>query len=474
MEAPGAAAFFGLGPLRIPTDTPPAMRGSGGRWKLDELIDFEVALAAWNGTSRPDEVTEQESRSATFKAWKEAVGGRGRGPGRSWVSALKRCCRFLGIAALLAGFGAAWGCFDRQREGVHVVVFLCVTLFIPWLILLVGLTAWIFRPAGAGLIGATLKKLATRFTGEKGREVMARIEGNPELMKALGWHIAGRVQRAAAEYHFGAIVALSVMFFFYKVGFFWETTTQTAMRQLLEGTVKVLALPWSWVAPSLLPDVVGSQRDAHWQGGGASWMLFLLVSLLFWGLLPRGLLVNFAALKEWRTLRDPAFQAPLHRKLWRVLTGVRRGSEPKGPTDGALVLDLGGISPDHDALRPFFLRHLRMNPVAWETLDVLDAGREAAAETALNKATAGIILLAEGWSLAPRRMEETIRRILATGGGTAAGRRIVIHVANFDKQGRPKEPTAEERATWEAFLDGQKGLEVELSIHEEDRAWEPG
>jgi len=445
------------------------MRGSGGRWKLDELIDFEVALAAWDGTSRPDEVTEQDSRSATFKAWKEAVGGRG--PGHSWVSALGWAGRVFAVLALMAGFGAAWGCFNPQREGIHVVVFLCVTLFVPWLILIAGIMALIFRPPGAGLAGAALKKLALKFSGEKGREVMARIEGNPELAKALGWRIATKIQHAAADFHFGAVVALTCLFFFKRVGFFWETTTQTAMQKLLEGAVKVLSAPWSSLMPSFVPNVAGTRRGPGWDGGGENWMMFLVLALGVWGILPRFLLQCFAQVQEWRTLRAPTFQAPLHRKLWRVLTGVRRGSEPKGPTDGALVLDLGGISPNHDALRPFFLRHLRMNPVAWETLDVLDAGREAGAQAALNKATAGVILVAEGWSLAPRRMEETIRRILASGG---SGRRIVVHVANFDKEGRPKEPTADERAAWEAFLDAQKGLEVELSIHEEDRAWEPG
>ena len=29
-------------------------------------------------------------------------------------------------------------------------------------------------------------------------------------------------------------------------------------------------------------------------------------------------------------------------------------------------------------------------------------------------------------------------------------------------------------AAWEAFFDGQKGLDVELSVYEEDRTWAPG
>ena len=444
------------------------MRGSVERWKLDELIDFEAALADWDGSSRPEELPASDSRSLVFKAWRRhQVPG---GPGKSWVSALGWSGRLIAFVALLAGFGAAWGCFDRQREGVHVVVFLAVTLFIPWLILIAGVLGLVFRPAGAGLAGVALKKLASRFSGGKGREAMARIEGNPELMKALGWSVVRKVQIAAADYHFGAMLALCVMFFFYKVGFFWETTTRTAMQSLLESSVKLLALPWMWMGPETLPDVAGTRRGANWQGGGSSWMLFLVLALGVWGMVPRWLIANLAAFKEWNVLRSPDFQSPLHRKLWRVLTGVKRGSDPKGPTDGALVIDLGGISPDREILRPFFLRRLRLNPVAWETLDVLDAGREASANAALEKASAGVILVAEGWALAPRRMEETLKRVTEARGG----RRVVIHVADFDKEGRPHEVKPDERAAWEAFLDSQKGLEVELSMHEEERTWAPG
>jgi len=444
------------------------MRGSGERWKLEELIDFEVALAAWDGTSRPDGLPASESRSAVFKAWKKSVEGVGRG--KKWVSSLHIAGLLFAWLLLLAGFGAGWGCFDRQREGVHVVVFLAVTLFIPWLVLLAGIVALIFRPERAGLIGPLLKRLASKFAGEKGRDVAARIEGNPELVRALGWRVVGKAQGAALNFHLGAIGSLATMVFFRRVGFFWETTTETAMQSLLEGTVKVLSSPWSSFAPRFIPEISSTRRGSGWLGGGETWIMFLILALAVWGIAPRLLLQGFAEFKEWRILKSPTFQSPAHRRLWRVLTGVRRGQDPAGPADGALVIDLGGISPDHDALRPFFLRHLRMNPVAWETLDVLDTGREASARTALEKAPAGVILLAEGWSLAPRRMEETLKRVLEAGGN----RRTVIHVADFDKEGRPREPKPDERAAWEAFLDGQKGLEIELSIHEEDRTWAPG
>ncbi len=444
------------------------MRGSGGRWKWEELIDFEVALAAWDGESRPDGLRADGSRPAVMKSWKEAVDAPE--VGRSWVKAIAWAGAIAGGFTFLAGVGAAWGCYDREREGIDVVVFLVFTLLIPWLTLVAGLTLWLLRPRWGGLVGPVLKKMTARFARNDGGKVLAVIDASPELAKSFGWKIAARAQSAALNFYLGAIVGLTLLFFFRRVGFYWETTTERAMERTLESVVHFLSLPWREFLPRMVPEIAASRRGAGWEGGGTSWMTFLMLALLVWGVAPRFLLEMTAHIQSWRAARDPAFQSPRHRRLWRVLTGVRRGEEPAGPADGALVLDLGGISPHHDSLRPFLLRHLRLNPVAWETLDVLDAGREAAARAALEKAPAGVVLLAEGWSLAPRQLEETLKRVLAAAGE----RRTAIVVADFDREGRPRPPKADERAAWEAFFDGQKGLDVELSLYEEDRTWAPG
>lgn len=455
-------------PVTVVGESDGNMRGSGGRWKWEELVDFEVALAAWDGESRPEGIPTDGSRPAVMKAWKEST--HAAEVGRSWVKAIAWAGVIAGAFTFLAGIGAAWGCYDREREGIDVVVFLVFTLLVPWLTLLIGLTLWLFRPRWGGLIGPLLKKVVARFAGNDGGKVRAVIEASPELAKSFGWKIAARAQTAALNFHLGAIIGLTLLFFFRRVGFYWETTTERAMERTLESVVHFLSIPWHGFLPRMVPDIATSRRGADWDGGGVSWMAFLMLALLVWGVAPRFLLEMVAHVQSWRAVRSPAFQSPRHRRLWRVLAGVKRGEDPAGPADGALVLDLGGISPNHDALRPFFLRHLRMNPVAWETLAVLDAGRENAARAALAKAPAGIIVMAEGWSLAPRQMAETLKRVLAA----ASGRRTVLVVAEFDRDGRPRPPKADERTAWESFFDGQKGLDVELSLYEEDRTWAPG
>jgi hypothetical protein len=444
------------------------MRANRRRWALDELIDFEVALAAWDGESRAEGVKVEASRDATFRSW---LGQTGRsGLGRLCLRAAAWVTLAAGLAGLAGGFGAAWACLDPRREGIHVVLFLCLTLGLPWLLLAAGLLLWGLRPGKGGLAGPWLKSWLVRIGGEKGREAMAGVEASPEATRALGWRLAGIAQHAAGNFHLGAIVGLTAMIFFRRVGFYWETTTRRAMEESLETVVGFLSLPWRGQLPELVPAVAATRRAADWSGGGESWLGFLMMALLVWGYLPRLLLSLMAQVQAWRALRGPAFQSPRHRRLWRVLAGTRRGGEPEGPADGALVLDLGGVAVDREALRPYFLRQLRLNPVAWETLGVLDEGREASARTALAKAPAGVILLAEGWSLAPRQIEEALRRVHEA----ATGRRVAVVVADFGRDGRPRPPKPGERAAWEAFFDAQRGQEAELSIYEEDRTWAPG
>ena len=196
-------------------------------------------------------------------------------------------------------------------------------------------------------------------------------------------------------------------------------------------------------------------------GTGLGWWPFLLMALIIWGLLPRLIISIWAGWKERQLLDGLAFQAPHHRKLWRGLTEVKRGEVAKGPVDGALMIMVGSGEPDREALRPFLLRRLRMNPTAWEHLGVLDDDREESAREALEKSPAGIVLIAEGWSLAPRQMERALAEVAAR----AEGRRRVLLVGN-PTAGGMEPPTADERAQWERFLDERKAEELELIFYE--------
>lgn len=331
---------------------------------------------------------------------------------------------------------------------MNVIWLMVITLGLPWLFFFLGLIAWLMRGrvAGLGLLGHLIENLSLRLGGKELREVIEKVKRNEDLTRVLGWRLAAISQRIAIGFHFGALLGLGAMVLFKRVGFFWETTTERSVEEGLHGFVAVFGAPWSWYFG--LPDISASQVQVDWMEGGQGWWVFLLLALLVWGVFPRILFSIWASFREGRQLANLGFQAPQHRKLWRDLTEVRRGDEPKGPVDGALVITVGSSDLNREALRPFLLRRLRMNPTAWESLDVLDSSRDETAREALAKAPAGIVLFAEGWSLAPRQMEQALKEVRAV----AEDRPCVLVVGNC-KDGVMEEVPPDEREQWQSFVD---------------------
>ena len=425
--------------------------GEKPQWTLADLIDFESALASWDGRATPDH--GGGGRARAMRRWLRER--EHEGPGSRWLGGIGAAAWLLGALAALAGAGAVWGALDRPASGVNVIWMLSAVLVLPWLLFLGGAVAWLLRgrvPA-IGVLGGLVEKLSLRFIRAELRAGLERIRRSGELARVLAWHLAARTQMVAAVFHLGAFAGLAAMVLFKRVGFFWETTTESAMRSFLGQAVRWLSWPWSGRMPQWVPDVAASESTAGWMNGGAAWWSFSLMALVVWGILPRLLLAGWMTWRKRRALATLKFQAPHHRRLWRELNAVRRGAEPQGPVDGALVISLGGAEPDREDLRPFLLRRLRMNPVAWETLGVLDEDREEAARAALSKAPAGIVLFAEGWSLAPRQM----KRALEETATLAGGRRRVLLVGN---------PSADERLQWGRFVDECGDGELELVFFE--------
>ena len=395
--------------------------------------------------------------------WLEKAGSCGLGA--RWVASLSLAGSLM--ALLFAGLGAAtaWGTFDREIGGVHVIWFLAVALLLPWCLFVAGVIAWLLRGrvAASGVAGWVVERVSVRLAGRKAKRAIERVRASSELSKVLGWRLARLSQWIAGAFHGGALAGLGAMVLFKQVGFFWETTTKQAMEGFLMKAVSFLSLPWSGVAAWAVPDVAESRRSPEWNGGGEDWWPFLIFTLLVWGVLPRLLFAAWVMWKERRALATLTFQAPHHRKLWRAMTGVKRGEEPSGPVDGALVVALEGAEALQDSLRPFLLRVLRMNPTAWERLGVLDEGHEDAARKALRKAPAGIVLLAEGWSLAPRSVEKALDEVASKAGQ----RRVVLLVGNPSPEGDMKAVEPNQREQWERFMDARNGSNVELVFYGE-------
>jgi hypothetical protein len=283
------------------------------------------------------------------------------------------------------------------------------------------------------------------------------MDGGGAPRAALLWRMARLAQGAGICFNIGIIGGLAGLVLVRNVGFFWETTTESAMRGTLTTIVNALSFPWSAFWPAAVPD--GSVIDAtRWlpqrtealAPGPSQWWLFLIMAIFVWGLFPRLLLWFLARNATKSALSKMDFQARHHRALWRQITGVDRIEIDEKPLDGVLVLDVGGSGLKQESLRPFLLQKLRVHPAAWHSVAVLDSGAENEASAALALAPAGVVLLAEGWSLSPPRMTALHSQIRATAGEKTP---IKFLIANESADDQPAPATEDERAQWERFVD---------------------
>lgn len=451
------------------------------RWTLDELVDFEAALAEGR-VAPPDTVTAVReaaagldgaaARRSGLKVWLEAVETRGTGAAfRSGLAMVSAGLCALGFAI---GAGAVLGMLDADRGGLHVALFVAVLIGGQWLVLAMAALAWLARRRAAdrfSLIQTLIARMAARLAGGTisawwSRLVAADSTGRP----ALCWRIARSAQAAGIGFNLGIIAALGGLVLVRNVGFFWETTTEVAMHELLEKSCAWLAMPWSAWWPQAVPDAAVIEAS-RWLPGReaapapAAWWRFLLAATVVWGLLPRVLLWIMAWRGEQRSLAAMDFQARHHRALWRELNGAGRIDADDRPLDGVLVLDVGGSGVSPEALRPFLLRRLRVHPAGWHPVSVLDAGAEEVAAAAIAKAPAGVVFLSEGWALSPARMTALHAKVRKSAGPGVPLRFLVV---NAGPDGRPMPPSAGEIREWERFTDSLGDPDLEAIGYHED------
>lgn len=451
------------------------------RWTLENLIDFEQGLASdpkISSTARADVAEAARgldgvaARRAGLFVWLAAA-KRMPSAGRKFSAALSTVGFLLGGLAWLAGISGVLGLLDRTRGGMDVVLFLAVLLGVQWLILVAALLAWLFRRrVGEGFSGfqALIGRIVRKFSGDQGDGWWHRImDGGTAPRASLLWRIARLVQGAGICFNLGIICGLAGLVLMRNVGFFWETTTEAAMRGTLSNVVRFLSFPWSAFWPEAVPGdgVIDATRwlprhTTSLAPGPAAWWLFLLAVTFVWGLLPRFLLWLLAGNASNRALAALDFQARHHRALWRQLTGVDRVETDEKPLDGVLVLDVGGSGLKPETLRPFLLQKLRVHPASWHSTAVMDPGAEKEASAALALAPAGVVLLGEGWALSPPRMTALHAQIRAVAGAETPVKFLVANEA----ADLPVAVTADEKEQWERFVDSLRDPFAEVYFYQ--------
>lgn len=442
------------------------------RWTLTELINFETGI-----DSAEDFPADVKTRVEAAAAGRDSASARRAGfrvllgeipettAGMRAAGGIRMAEILISATGLALGISGVLGLQDHPRGGISVPLFLAILLVPQWLLLVWLALTFVFRrksSAGFSVFQHLIGLAARKFSGVPSWWQRLTLEAGPPR-RALLWRLARIAQAAGIAFNLGIIAALAALVLTKHISFFWETTTLDAMRTLLSQAVRILSSPWAAVWPGAIPNA-GVIGDSRWfpgkslSPGPGEWWRFLLMAVFFWGLLPRLFLWAVSVWSERRALARLDFQSRPHRALWRRLTNARATIATDPPLDGALVIDIGGIRPDQEKLRPFLLQTLRINPRSWHTTAVMDKGAEADASAAISAAPAGIVLLVEGWSLAPARIRNLHARIRRALGPEKPVRFLVF-----------SDPAAaEEREIWENFVDSLRDPAAEIHFHGAD------
>lgn len=444
------------------------------RWTLPDVIDLEAELARAGHVTGYErayfvrEIRPQLSdvrdpriqRRIGLRLWLEhRRGNKNESAGGILTQLLRWVSLVLATVMAVAGTGLVSGLLAGTQQAVHVVIFFGLALGLPWLLYLSGLLIRAITTHRVGLAafaGTTALRLTIR--DRKRRERITRLldalNSEKAARRAVSATLQAIMQRSAAGFHLGVVASFVGCLLLLDVHFYWAATPRAGMADALSMATQLVAAPWAWAWPQAVPnlhDILASRAagDASAIIGDGSWWRFLLLSLLVWGLLPRILLVAGYQAAASRALSKLAFQAPRHRALWRKLNTIERGEVAPGPTDGVLVLDVGGHGLTGADMRGFLLRQLRVNPLTTLPIAVLDANREAAAERKLAAGPAGVVLLVEGWTLSPRQVEALQARLRGVLGKDVRMTWLIFAI----NDGQPVAPATDDLQRWTRKID---------------------
>lgn len=348
-----------------------------------------------------------------------------------------------------------------QLRGFNVWILLAVTLGLQWLLIIISILGYFLWRKWAGSL-SFLQNIISALIKKFGGVASPRMTTG-EYKKVWVWRLTRIIQAGGIAYNAGLIIGLFGCLWFLKVGFYWETSLAQFGGESLKSLTAFLSSPTGQYLPSAeaidYTNLAATTRDNSQLGQSistrdqafTSWRLFFFAALAIWGLLPRILFWIGSIILEHRSCAKLSFQESHHRTLWRDITKVQRGEVTSTPSDGVVLLDIGGLEIATEELRPFLLQELRVNPESRFSLGTLDANGEQKALSAAKSSTMGVVFLVEGWNLSPKQMtvyHQKVRTAISSG-----------HMIRYVVIGNE-----EEMKQWTSFVDGMKDVETEIYL----------
>lgn len=351
---------------------PPASALNEVRWRVADLIDFELMLDATSGTDpardrapfvdriAPALGNRASDRSAVFLAWLRAS----RTAGSPSIGAVfERGLRAVGALAvavgLLLGAGTTAGLLSHDGpQPINAPLFLVWTVGLQVAIVAVVLLAGAARTVGFRFttlrgwmetLVHLMAGLVSRLNGERRmavRQQLARVSArSSQLAPFVGLELMKLTQAFAIAFNVGILASMLLVYLpFLELRFGWQSTYSLGPEAVYKAT-QAIAAPWSWISDGLAPsrpqilatEFARGQSSLSLDPSAAhAWWPFLLCAVAFYGLTLR---LMAAALIEgllrWRLLH-PSFTHPAANALWRRLQGpliVSAGGNAELPAD---------------------------------------------------------------------------------------------------------------------------------------------
>lgn len=482
------------------------------KWTLADRLDFEALVVADERAADPAAVAardarlwqeqiapqlsdeEQADRRIVFHRWLEARRGSETLPGKWFTSAWYwfNGAAIFGGAAL--GFAVASGAlYYAGAKPVNVAVFLAVTVGVQWILLLWSLAVILsrgVRTASQRLlarlgesIGQALASATSHLSGEQRMRLRGEIATLRQLsgrnLQPLGWAPLVSMQQFGVWWNLGVIAALLARVFFTDVAFGWESTVAQSPDGMY-ALVHALATPWLACGLDFCPTLEQVQHSwFHYQSGVAaldrtamaSWWPWLLMMVLIYGFVPRGLLRAYFQIHMALSMRRLSFDEPRHRAAWHRLTGPLIQSN-RPPHEGALphdaaaipkaaaqaeagcVLVASSLAGAHAEIEQWVTRHLGWRIASSETVEIdYPSGNDDALSrfaATLPQAPCWLVVVPAPFT-AFSAFTQFLARVDKLAESTPRSAGFILVIA-LDEQGNPASPDAEWARYWSDFL----------------------
>lgn len=338
------------------------------QWRIPDLIDLEFFLGQDEGedldilaardremyTRFPVAATDKKtSTSELLFGWlagrKQAFAETGSEtplPGQIWQELFSLFFWGCLIFGLVAGGTIAFSFLSYSgTRPVNVSAYFGIFVaFQALLLMLLFLLSLYRRMLGRGLDGSFLYRMLRRFfykliSGISRRAAFgsstdtrlkwsAQVVGINQLQQRYGSLFIRPffllAQLFGVSFNAGVLAATLLKVIGSDVAFGWQTTLQIG-SETVHALVRWISLPWSWFLPTCccpsLAQVEGSKlvlKDGIYHLAThdlISWWPFLCLSVLFYGLLPRVVLLLVGGIRQHRDLVALGFEHGLYRHL---------------------------------------------------------------------------------------------------------------------------------------------------------------